>query len=293
MRILIVDDNESIQEILSEILSVDGYETVTASSIDAAAEITEKSIPDAILLESSVGGRNGLDLIDMMTAKGRRLSNVILLTSAGETVPKDNPSIAGSIQKPFESTAVLGKMKDIFGGNTKEKPKRSRLKGLFGKKAEIQDEVPVVFGKSCMFIENEPDHAYKAVYQLSCQGRGVMLITSGRIKAARERVGSDNAKVIGLSIKGGEGYIGPEMLGSVMAAMSSFIAENSMPVIMLDDLDLLIERNGANAVLTMMHQIVNDSGKLLTIIVSSRSGEMTEKDRELLHKSMDIRTFGE
>jgi hypothetical protein len=62
---------------------------------------------------------------------------------------------------------------------------------------------------------------------------------------------------------------------------------------MLDDLDLLIDRNGLNSVLTMIHQVANGRGKPFTLIMSARPREMTEKDRELLQQSMEICVFEE
>jgi len=294
MKILIVDDNEAIQEILSEILSVDGYKTVTASSVDAAVVEIEASVPDAILLESTVNGTDGLELIDRMLKKGHLLSNVILLTTGNEQIPKDTPSVVGSIQKPFKSTEVLDKLRDIFADTVKKKPKISVFKALFGKKVQAQGQVSAIFGRSYLFIEDEADHAYEVASRFSDQGYDVMVLSSGRIKAARERFGNNNVKVIGLSGKDGPCYIEPGMLGSLMGAMNDFITENERPVLMLDDLDILIDRNDLNSILTMIHQVVNgDHGKPFTLIASARSGEMTEKDRELLEHSMEIHLFGE
>lgn len=294
MKVLIVDDNEAIQEILSEILSVDGYETRTASSIEGAADEITAFRPDAILLDSTVGDRNGLELIDTMLAKGHQLSNVLVLAASGEQIPKDSTAIAGTIQKPFKSTDVLEKMRELFADTTKEKPKRSIFKALFGKKSEdVHEEVQGIrFGRSYLFIESDPTHSYIAAAFFNDEGCDVMVITSGKLKAARERL--DDVKIIALSGKEGPDYVEPEMMGTLMGTITAFITEHEKPVILIDDLDLLIEKNDLNAVLTLIHQVINkDSGKSLTLLVSTRSSDMTEKDRELLQHSMEIRVFEE
>lgn len=302
MKILIVDDNAAIQEILSEILSVDGYETCSASSVEDAADAVERFRPDAVLLDSQVGDRNGLDLIDMMLAKGIQMSNVLVLTASGDQAPKDNNAIAGFVPKPFKSTEVLEKVRSLFADETaREKPRKSLFRSIFGKKEEDHKETEdrgeaglgLKFGTSYLFVEEGSDNAYRASAFFNETGCQVMIVTSGKIKAAIERMNDDDVKVIALSGKDGPDYVEPEMIGTLMGMISDFTVSMEKPVIMMDDLDLLIDRNGLNSVLTMIHQVINnDSGKKLTLISSAASANMTEKDRELLLHSMEIKIFG-
>ena len=64
MRILIVDDNIAIQEILAEILTVDGYEIEKAGTVSDAIDKLDSFHPDALLLDSQVGGESGLKVLD-------------------------------------------------------------------------------------------------------------------------------------------------------------------------------------------------------------------------------------
>lgn len=309
MKVLIVDDNAAIREILSELLSVD-YETRMASSLDEAADVAMEFHPDATLLDYYVGDANGLELIDTMLARGVQLQNVIILTSnGGEQVPKDSVSIVGTIQKPFKSTEVLEKIRMIFSEPVREKPKRSLFKHLFGKKEEPKENnetIDIRFGRSYLFLEGESENAYKASISLLNEDCNIMIITSGKIKAAverlvvmaenanipTERMSAEHFKIIALSDKEGPDYVGPEMMGTLMSSINEFIDTMERPAVMIDDLDLLIEKNDLNSTLTMLHQIINNgSGRLLTLIASTASDNMTEKDRELLMHSMEIRIF--
>ena len=291
MRILIVDDNAAIQEILSEILSVDGYETVSASTLDDAADVASSARPDAVLLDSVVGENNGIELLDIMLEKGTPLSNVLVLTTGPDQIPKDRMEIAGTIQKPFKSTEVLDKLRELLSDQpAKEKPKRSLFRSLFGKKDEVSEDpgIELKFGRSYLFIESEPNDAYRSAIFFLERKCNVLLITSGKIKAAIERVDDENINVIGLSSKEGPDYIEPEKIGTIMGTINEFAASNEMPAVIIDDVDTMIEKNDLNSVITMICQILSNNSNM-SLIVSARSDDMTEKDRELLASRMEIR----
>jgi len=61
--VLIVDDEESILRSVSDVLSDEGFETVTATSGNEALRSIEKSQPDLILLDIAMPGRDGLDTL--------------------------------------------------------------------------------------------------------------------------------------------------------------------------------------------------------------------------------------
>lgn len=296
MRVLIVDDNAAIQEILSEILSVDGYETETASSLDDAADMVSSFRPDATLLDSKVGDRDGLELMDMISSRGIQPSNVLVLTANVDQVPKDNNSIAGFIQKPFKSTEVLEKVRGLFDEGTRERPRRSLFRSLFGKKGgqkETAEDHGLRFGDSYLYVEPEPCHSYAAASRFLEEDDDVLVVTSGKIKAAIERMDDGKVRVIGLSSKEGPDYVDPEMIGTLMGAVGDFIDSAERPVVLIDDLDYLIGKNDLNTILTMIHQLINrDPGKRMTLIVSTVTDNMTGKDRELLTKSMEMKVFG-
>lgn len=61
-RILIVDDEPAICDVLSYLLQDEGYETVVASDGEAAAREIIRDVPDLILLDIGLPGDNGLIL---------------------------------------------------------------------------------------------------------------------------------------------------------------------------------------------------------------------------------------
>ncbi|MBN1273139.1 MAG: response regulator, partial [Candidatus Aminicenantes bacterium] len=63
-KILIVDDNEDMQSILSNALKEEGYETmVTGSGEDALLEV-RKNPPQLVLLDMKLPGMNGMKVME-------------------------------------------------------------------------------------------------------------------------------------------------------------------------------------------------------------------------------------
>jgi CheY-like chemotaxis protein len=95
-KILIVEDNEMLQEILSERLSFRGYEVVMAHDGEGALTVTQKEQPDLILMDMS------LPILDGWEATRRLKSNpdiqhipVIALTAHALSGDREKSLAAG------------------------------------------------------------------------------------------------------------------------------------------------------------------------------------------------------
>ena len=309
MKILIVDDNEIIQNILLDILSVDGYDIKTTASLTDAVDIIESFRPDAILLDSKVGNKSGLNLIDMAISKELKLNNVIVLISGKDQVPKDSLAIVGTIKKPFKAEELLEMLRiKLKTGAPSDKPKKAIMRSIFGKKTESQDDdLKLKFGRSYVFKERDLTHIYAAASKFATERYNVFVVTSGKRKAAKSRFEDgipraarasdtdmedvEEPKIVALSTKSGDDYVDPSMLGTLMSMIMEFIDMKEKPVIVLDELEILIHHNGLNAVITMIHQVLHSDIRPITVIVSVSTLKMTDKDRELLLAHMEYHEF--
>jgi two-component system nitrogen regulation response regulator NtrX len=64
--VLIVDDEESIRRSVADILSDEGYESVSAGGADEALARIEERVPDLVLLDIAMPGRNGIDVLERL-----------------------------------------------------------------------------------------------------------------------------------------------------------------------------------------------------------------------------------
>ena len=293
MKILIVDDNIAIQEILSEILTVDGYEIDKAGTVAEAVDMLDSFRPDALLLDSQVDGESGLKVLDALPEDSD--IRAIILTRGKETIPKDTPFIKGSIQKPFKSEEVTTMVRQLAEEMDIKRSKDKRFKfKLFSKQPKQASEVEISgarFGKSYVIFESEPSSVYKLAWYFMMKDCNVIVITAGKIKTVTERFRNSegkNVRVLGLSIKPRMGYVEMSKLGTVMDQIKKFIIENSKPVIVFDNMEPLIDANGLNNIMTMLYQIINGAvKKTSSLVVSTGENSLTDKDKELFLHDME------
>lgn len=108
MKILVVDDDVHIQQLVSIHLSQEGYQVFTASSAEEALDFLENTLVDLAIVDVVLPGINGFELTKI-------LSNdleipVILLTAKGQIDDKEKGFLSGSedyIVKPFEMKELL------------------------------------------------------------------------------------------------------------------------------------------------------------------------------------------
>ena len=86
-KILIVDDEVNVRKLYSEELRGEGYETVSASTVNEALQAVEKENPDLVVLDIKLGEESGIDAL-MRIAKQRKRLPVIL--NSAYSIYRDN-----------------------------------------------------------------------------------------------------------------------------------------------------------------------------------------------------------
>ena len=287
MKALIVDDNIAIQEILSEILVSEGWTTEQTGDVDDAISKLESFRPDLLILDSKVNGLNSFRILDEME-DGNKV-RVIIISRSKETIPDDNPNVIGVVTKPFKSSDILSCIRESDLVDS-DKNAKGMIHRFFGNNQQSNDagdapfEHDVKFGHSYYVIEEEPDMVYELGMSLLKTCR-LMIITAGRTKAVNDRFKGYDTKVIGLSTKAKVGYLEMSKLGTLMNMVMSFIEENDRPVVIIDSIVQLIGVNGANTVMTMLHQIISSSK--VSLIVSIEENYLSEKDVDVLSSMME------
>lgn len=112
MKILVVDDEKPIADILKFNLEKEGYEVVCAHDGDTAIELAEKEVPDLILLDIMLPGKDGYEVcreirktqtmpIIMLTAKDSEIDKVLGLELGADDY----------VTKPFSNRELLARVK--------------------------------------------------------------------------------------------------------------------------------------------------------------------------------------
>jgi len=113
MKVLIIDDNEDITDLLSKFLKTKGFETVeTNDAMEGLKHIQQEKF-DAILLDMKMPGISGFTIIQLLATDDILKNQNIFIFSAsafGETEVKNllrKDGVNGVLKKPMKLDEIL------------------------------------------------------------------------------------------------------------------------------------------------------------------------------------------
>ena len=126
-KILVVDDDPAISEMLTIVLSAEGFDTVAVTDGALAVETASREQPDLILLDLMLPGMNGIDICRLI----RQESSVpiIMLTAKTDTVDVVLGLESGAddyVNKPFKAKELVARI-------------RARLRATVDEPSEIRE----------------------------------------------------------------------------------------------------------------------------------------------------------
>ena len=104
-RVLVVDDEAAIREIIREMLATSAYEVDSADNGQVALEKLEaRAKPDIILLDLMMPNMSGYRLLYELHQRGLHTSSSIIVMSADVFMQQhiDQLGVKGFISKPFD-----------------------------------------------------------------------------------------------------------------------------------------------------------------------------------------------
>jgi two-component system OmpR family response regulator len=112
IRVLIVEDEPSLADLLALVLSRQGWQVATRSSGREAIETARSFRPDAVLLDLGLSDIDGLDVLARLRSHDPNLAVVILTArdDAGERTAAAIGGAADYLTKPFGVDDVLGRI---------------------------------------------------------------------------------------------------------------------------------------------------------------------------------------
>ncbi len=124
-RILIVDDEPQIGEVLSAYLRQESFEPVVRATVTSAVAEIEQHRPDMMILDITLPDGSGLDIL-RRSAEGSRIP-IIMLTARSEEVDRIVGLELGAddyIAKPFSPREVVARVRAVLrrSGKTNAQP---------------------------------------------------------------------------------------------------------------------------------------------------------------------------
>ncbi|MDR1539676.1 MAG: response regulator transcription factor [Clostridiales bacterium] len=125
MKVLIVDDEQRISELISMYLNKEGYETKEIYDGGKALEAFASFKPDLVVLDLMLPGKDGYQICSEI--RKTSMVPIIMLTAKGETFDKVLGLELGAddyMVKPFESKELVARIKAVLRRyENMEKPK--------------------------------------------------------------------------------------------------------------------------------------------------------------------------
>ncbi len=117
-RVLVVDDEPNILLSLEFLMQQAGFEVTTAEDAEQAQVLISQQVPDLILLDISLPGMSGFDLLEELRAdEATRSLPVVMLTAHGREVEKEKGMALGAsdyITKPFSTRELVSRVQALL-----------------------------------------------------------------------------------------------------------------------------------------------------------------------------------
>ncbi|MGO4452973.1 response regulator transcription factor [Arthrobacter sp. RAF14] len=116
MRILIVDDEPRVREVIADALESEDHETFAVGSGEDALASLEQADPDAIVLDVSLPGVSGLTVASSLRAVGDR-TPILMLTARAAVSERVDGLDAGAddyLTKPFDVAELKARVRALL-----------------------------------------------------------------------------------------------------------------------------------------------------------------------------------
>ncbi len=112
-KILIVDDNELITEVMSYILTNNGYDVTTLNTGDGVVDQIKDTQPDLVIMDIMLPGVDGRDICRIIKHNKATQNLPVIICSGNDDIEsalKQEGAPNDVLPKPFDMTVLLDKV---------------------------------------------------------------------------------------------------------------------------------------------------------------------------------------
>ncbi|MPZ50169.1 MAG: response regulator [Dehalococcoidia bacterium] len=144
-RILVVDDEENILQLLRTILQIGGHDVLSAVNQADGFDLLRRESVDLLLLDLRIGEFDGRDFFHGARANGY-MGRIVIISAFGAVRAARELGADGAIEKPFDPADLMDEIERILalhrpGANESSEPGTAALHRLGGWLAPIRFRV--------------------------------------------------------------------------------------------------------------------------------------------------------
>ena len=115
-KILVVDDEEDVRQIMKSILSKEGYEVMIAKDADEALNLAKTNKPDLIILDYLMSGLNGVELCRALKKDNATKPIPVIMVTAypGEKEESLSAGAVDFITKPVDKIDLMLRIRSVL-----------------------------------------------------------------------------------------------------------------------------------------------------------------------------------
>ena len=117
-KVLVVEDDKDIQEIIEYNFTSEGYEVITCSDGEDAVDLIRHETPDLVVLDWMLPNLSGSEILrQVRSSKKIRKTPIIMLTARTEEIDKLKAFDTGAddyITKPFSNAELIARTKALL-----------------------------------------------------------------------------------------------------------------------------------------------------------------------------------
>ena len=128
-KVLIVDDEPALLQVLKVNLELDGYETYLASDGQTALKRIQSEEPDVVLLDLMMPVMDGWGVLsNLQEMKLRKPPRVVIMTAKGDRDLERGLEMGASayVTKPFENEDLLDTVREVMSLSRQQLAARNR-----------------------------------------------------------------------------------------------------------------------------------------------------------------------
>lgn len=131
-RLLVVDDDASVREMLARVLLGEGYSVQTAANGTEALDIAAAQPFDLVLLDLTMPGKNGWDTFARLRAENPLLAVIIITARPNQFFTAVGAGVGALLEKPLDFPKLLETVSSLLAESAE-----ARLARVAGKSAEF------------------------------------------------------------------------------------------------------------------------------------------------------------